>query len=1033
MRVWLSVSSSARVNRAVQTLLVAGGVGALVYLVVRSSHGFGQGDPVASVFGTAAALVLMLVDKLSQVLGLGKDAPEIGQVLTRLRLEVKDLREAEANDRGLIGGLLLPVTIGDPDVFGDGSRAGALIATPAMENPPKPVASMPVSGSGLVRVLRAGQRWLSSRRAVGGAADEGGEPSVENDVIPDAEELLWTPQQFQALWAGELTGGEQPIRYAIHGRGGAGKTTLALMLTLGLLASKKPSTPIPLLVSLSGYDGRVVFNKWINRRTRRLYPAVGQVPLSGTGERGPVGALLNAGQAMLVLDGFDEMPVDVRARAAAEIAAFVRDTESLILFSRAGDPDDVRRRIGVLAGKVEVATVNRPDVAQQQAYLRHRAQVLAEDGSAPDEVRDHGPERIRAFAAALEQDPALRIAVSSPMMLDLAARVIGRATVTIAELAELAGNETENATRSRVLAAHVDWALQTPAGWKRRPGMRVLGHKRSAQWLTYLARVMVSKDTHQLDWWRSTGDVSSVLLGVGAALSVLPSYYLALQMPVGLTRGLAIGCVIGVGAAFLRTRLISWMMVPAVFAVMFTLVMATGTKLLGWKQGTADGLEISSSVTAAFVVLDGLLRSRWPRRFGRPPRWLAVRRLRLTARSQRAVAARAAAGRVPWGWLPASARRHLTSAGLLSAAIPVALTAAVGLVGTLPPVLFRLAAGFRDHDRSPAMVFVGVTFGVILATVAARVYITKDETVPNAALLIWAPRGQPGIRPVLTGLLFATSIGLGGAVGRGLTSGPVYGLFVAFVFAFVAGFPVGLVGGMVQWLCTPLKSRIDPALRSVLHSSGIDHAEVIDEDARDLRPQTSAASLHSDRELAIAILAAITAVSAVSIWIMNQIGAIGSHIRAESPGYAIGPVDGLLVALSLGVIVACTYTVWPIFVFAHLWLVARRRLPWRLRLFAGDLQRARIIIRDGDVYRFRYAGMRTYLGETLYARVHQPENAGRLGSGDHDRVRTPTVHPEGGRDAGASQSADDVVREHGHSGEVISLPVHAFGAGPAPF
>jgi hypothetical protein len=35
-------------------------------------------------------------------------------------------------------------------------------------------------------------------------------------------------------------------------------------------------------------------------------------------------------------------------------------------------------------------------------------------------------------------------------------------------------------------------------------------------------------------------------------------------------------------------------------------------------------------------------------------------------------------------------------------------------------------------------------------------------------------------------------------------------------------------------------------------------------------------------------------------------------------------------------------------------------------VYASELQEARIIIRDGDTYKFRYAGLRTYLGEDLY-------------------------------------------------------------------
>lgn len=117
----------------------------------------------------------------------------------------------------------------------------------------------------------------------------------------------------------------------ILGKPGSGKSTLALYLVAELLKTRQAGSPVPVLVSLSGWRPRDVdFVGWMaerideDQRTRavRVTPDV-------------VKALLRSGQIMPVLDGLDEMPEDHRKSALRALTGFIGNgPKPLILTSR---------------------------------------------------------------------------------------------------------------------------------------------------------------------------------------------------------------------------------------------------------------------------------------------------------------------------------------------------------------------------------------------------------------------------------------------------------------------------------------------------------------------------------------------------------------------------------------------------------------------------------------------------------------------------------------------------------------------------
>jgi hypothetical protein len=93
-------------------------------------------------------------------------------------------------------------------------------------------------------------------------------------------------------------------RLVILGAPGSGKTTLAVQLLLELLATRQPGEPIPVLVSLAGWDPTThpQLHGWLSARLAENYPSL--LAFGSDVAR----ALVEQGHILPILDGFDEVP-----------------------------------------------------------------------------------------------------------------------------------------------------------------------------------------------------------------------------------------------------------------------------------------------------------------------------------------------------------------------------------------------------------------------------------------------------------------------------------------------------------------------------------------------------------------------------------------------------------------------------------------------------------------------------------------------------------------------------------------------------
>ncbi|MFF8432491.1 NACHT domain-containing protein, partial [Streptomyces sp. NPDC016566] len=130
-------------------------------------------------------------------------------------------------------------------------------------------------------------------------------------------------------------------RLVVLGEPGAGKTMLLIRLLLGLLEHRPPGGPVPVLFPLASWDpARQDLYTWMADELARDHPALRALapadPLqAGTGTQAR--ALLAQRMVLPILDGLDELPENMRARALHAINQALPARQPLVLSSRTAE------------------------------------------------------------------------------------------------------------------------------------------------------------------------------------------------------------------------------------------------------------------------------------------------------------------------------------------------------------------------------------------------------------------------------------------------------------------------------------------------------------------------------------------------------------------------------------------------------------------------------------------------------------------------------------------------------------------------
>ncbi|MFD8073918.1 NACHT domain-containing protein [Streptomyces sp. NPDC059718] len=269
-------------------------------------------------------------------------------------------------------------------------------------------------------------------------------------------------------------------RLVILGSPGSGKTVLTLRFTLDLLERRSPEDPIPVVFSLANWQpDRQGLQEWMAASLAATYPGA-------TWGR----ELLSAGRVLPVLDGLDEIPSPMQAKAVLRLNAELDADSPALLTCRTQEYASVVAQGDVFtaAAVVELQPVPFEDASE---YLQRTARPMR----APDGQRTTHWRPILDEIRSTPDAPAARAlgeVLASPLMVAMARTVYEDTSSDPAELLTPRFHSTA-ALEQHLLEAFV------PAAFHNAPS--VTGDD-ARRWLSFLAHHLQRHQTRDLAWWQ---------------------------------------------------------------------------------------------------------------------------------------------------------------------------------------------------------------------------------------------------------------------------------------------------------------------------------------------------------------------------------------------------------------------------------------------------------------------------------------------------------------------------------------------------
>ncbi|MEU7061959.1 hypothetical protein [Streptomyces sp. NPDC046197] len=349
-------------------------------------------------------------------------------------------------------------------------------------------------------------------------------------------------------------------RMVLLGDPGAGKTVLAIQLTLRLLEYRRHhGGPVAVLLTLSRWDPHAEhLHTWVARRLVEDYPA-----LANTDVYGPEVAwrLVADGHITPVLDGLDEMPAGLHA-AAIDALNRLAPEHPLVITCRNAEYQTAVALGGMALATAAVVELQPVDVPEVIAFL-----------SADSVPGDSRWAPVLTHLAAYSGGP-LAQALSSPLMAALARVVYSAPGTDPAELLAHDRFPNRSALEDHLLDAFVPAAYTQdlappPVVGRPRPDTSPYSPEPAQRWLAFLAHQLQEQQTRDLAWWRlhevfsparkrlvalAFQLVSGLVAGLGMAVGVGLAVGLTAGVAGGLGAGLAITLPAPPGYVNLRVR-----------------------------------------------------------------------------------------------------------------------------------------------------------------------------------------------------------------------------------------------------------------------------------------------------------------------------------------------------------------------------------------------------------------------------------------------------------------------------------------------
>ncbi len=333
-------------------------------------------------------------------------------------------------------------------------------------------------------------------------------------------------------------------RLVILGDPGMGKTTLAVLLLRELLMHPQGEEPVPVLLSMSGWNPDTEsLHTWVARRLAKDYPALRAADFGPDAPR----ALVNQRRILPILDGLDELPEQVRAAILDQLNAAGADP--LILTCRTTEYEtalaDQGRRGLTSAAVIEPSQLKAADAA---AYLERNLPHRTVGGWA----------ELLTTLKASHHSPISQ-ALSSPLTLWLIRKVYLETRADPTDLCDTSRFPTADALTEHLLDHLVDALIRTnpprPDTDEEHPFVprHTWDPIDAKSWLAFLAHHMNMISGRDLAWWqlglavrRSTKVVIALGLGLALLCAFMVTFGLVLGPEFGLTFGPAFVLVGGI-------------------------------------------------------------------------------------------------------------------------------------------------------------------------------------------------------------------------------------------------------------------------------------------------------------------------------------------------------------------------------------------------------------------------------------------------------------------------------------------------------
>ena len=302
-------------------------------------------------------------------------------------------------------------------------------------------------------------------------------------------------------------------RLVILGLAGAGKSVLAIKLARELLASRKPGGLVPVIVSAATWDAGSGLFELIAGQLIRNNPRLALQVKSAAREVTTLARALASRLVLPILDGFDELPEQLRAWAITELNARGSDVP-LVVTSR---PEEYLGAVNAVgrglsrAGVVELLPLGIPEVKD---YLGEATAVPAK--------------RWQTVFDRLDAEPggALTQVLTTPLMLWLARTVYERSDSKPGELTDMKRFGDQEPIEHHLLDAFIPAVYTGATGHSR---FRCTPQK-ARRWLAFLAAYLDRTGAPDLAWWwlyYVVRGLRPISIGVRAGLKVTIAWGLA--------------------------------------------------------------------------------------------------------------------------------------------------------------------------------------------------------------------------------------------------------------------------------------------------------------------------------------------------------------------------------------------------------------------------------------------------------------------------------------------------------------------------